>query len=156
MEERLVEEPTRTTDVSLKTRSGDTSIGGRQRSILYLALHYKGGSVVPITYLTEAFFHVLVDSPPDMYATSGDEHRAALFRTRRAVRALIERGLMEEAGITVSVTGDHGRDGGRLYKGYTRTCRCYRLTEAGRAVAEREDARVGQNPAYLPNLLMRT
>jgi hypothetical protein len=76
-----------------------------------------------------------------MYATCGDEHRAQLFRTRRVVRALIRRGLMEEAGTSVSETYDTNfMTGQRIGKGYTRTCKAYRLTPAGRILAEKINA----------------
>jgi hypothetical protein len=134
-------------DVSPKTQSGDTSIGKRQRSVLFFALTHekhegKGKARVPITFLTEAFFHLFVDDWGSGFRTRGEEGRAALFRTRRAIKALIARGLMEEAGTTKNVTGNIGWDGGRHYKGYTRVCRCYRLTAAGRVIAEKEDSEV--------------
>jgi hypothetical protein len=124
-----------------------SDIGKRQESVLYFALLYekgsrKGGPAVPITALTEAFFDLPVDDWGSGFHIPGEERRAALFRTRRAVKALIARGLMEEAGTAVSVTGDHGSDGGRHYKGYTRVCRAYRLTKAGRALTEKIEAEV--------------
>jgi hypothetical protein len=111
-------------------------VGKRQEGVLLIALRHEGGTDVPITALTEAC-HVLVDSPRGMYATRGDINRAALFRTQRAVKALIKRGLMEEVGTAISQAYPGGHRDRGLPKGYARPCTTYRLTEAGRAVAER-------------------
>jgi hypothetical protein len=68
--------------------------------------------------------------------------RSQLFQTRRLVQALIRRGLMEDAGTAVSPrSGEHGHNGpGRYYpKGYTRVCKTYRLSDAGRVIGKAED-----------------
>jgi hypothetical protein len=116
-------------------------IGKRQESVLLFAVKHENGTDVPITALTEAF-HVFVDRPQGMYATRGDINPAALFRTRRAVKRLIERGLMEEAGTAISESDPGGHRGRRLPKGYARDCQTYRLTQAGRAIAEKIDTDV--------------
>jgi hypothetical protein len=97
-------------------------IGERQECVLLFALRHEGGTDVPITALTEAC-HVLADNPQGMYATRGDIDRAGLYRTRRAVIALIKRGLMEEAGTVISDPGSR-RGRGRYYpKNYRATAR---------------------------------
>lgn len=77
------------------------------------------------------------------YNDEGEEYepdppRMLLVRARRAVKALVARGLLEDAGEVVSETpGDHFPVPGRYYpKGYSRACRAYRLTETGRMLAE--------------------
>ena len=52
---------------------------------------------------------------------------------------------MEEAGTTISPrSGEHGHAGpGRYYpKGYTRVCKTYRLTDAGRVTGKAEDGAI--------------
>ena len=62
------------------------------------------------------------------------------LQARRAIRALITRGLMEEVGTAISHTGGdaHVNSGRYCPKGYTRVCKTYRLTKAGRAIGKAE------------------
>jgi hypothetical protein len=100
------------------------------RAYSYAERH--GGDPAPITKLSEVFFDYDRD---DFYLSS--VKRSQHFQTRRLIQALIRRGLMEEAGTWISQTGG---DAGRYCpKGYTRVCKTYRLTEAGRAIGKAED-----------------
>ena len=62
------------------------------------------------------------------------------LQARRAIRALIKRGLMAEAGTAISHTGGdtHTNTGCYRPKGYTRVCKTYRLTKAGRVLGKAE------------------
>ena len=71
----------------------------------------------------------------------GALHKFEQLQARRAIRALIKRGLMTEAGTAISHTGgDTHVNSGRYYpKGYTRICKTYRLTDAGHVIGKAED-----------------
>jgi hypothetical protein len=125
-------------------KSGDTkSLSDKQKWALALAYSYAerhGGEPAPITHLSEVFF----DYDRDDYYLSSVK-RLQHFQTRRLLQALIKRGLMEEAGTFVhsdagysTWSGDCGP--GRYHrKGYTRVCKTYRLTDAGRMIGKAED-----------------
>jgi hypothetical protein len=93
----------------------------------------------PITELTEIFWD---DDKGDDAFLNGETaayNKSVAFRTRRAVKALIARGLLEDAGSAVNKTGGKRGEvvlGRYAKKGYTRTCRTYRLTPAGRVIAD--------------------
>ena len=118
------------------------TLGNRQRDILCIALQHQGessGGRVAITQLAEGAFvdvtHGLNLAGPEFDAAA---RKAVLFRTRVAVKSLVAHGLLEPAGEMVSYSGgdDCGNPGHYCRKGYTRACKAYRLTAAGRAIAE--------------------
>lgn len=120
------------------------TIGDKQKWMLALAYRHEQdeGEPTPITQLNTAFFSY--SNRIDTDAWQGRKAALAkseLFQTRRAVRALIKRGLMEEAGTVVHQTGgsDYAGPGRYNPKGYSRICKAYRLTEAGRVVGKAED-----------------
>jgi hypothetical protein len=126
------------------------NLSDKQKWALALAYSYPlrhGGEPAPITKLSEVFF----DYDRDDYYLSSVK-RSQHFQTRRLIQVLIRRGLMEEAGTTISQTGagsnnDGDQGPGRYHrKGYVRVCKTYRLTEAGRVIgkaeAEATEARV--------------
>ena len=124
------------------------NLSDKQKWALALAYSYAerhDGEPAPITELNEVFFN---------YTTGRDDYylssvkRSQHFQTRRLIQALIRRGLMQEAGTTVhdrrtdpSSMFNRGDQGpGRYHlKGYTRVCKTYRLTDAGRAIGKAED-----------------
>ena len=116
-------------------------LGEKQKWMLALAYGHEqrhDGAPIPIAEgLDEAFYDY------DRGEYSRSDRKSQAYQTRRAVAALIKRGLMEEAGTAISKTGgDSGGDGyeGKYYpKGYTRTCKTYQLTDAGRVIGKAED-----------------
>ena len=111
-------------------------LSDKQKWLLALAFRHEerhGGELAPIAgVLDTAFFRY--SNRLDTDTSEGREsalRKSELFQTRRAIRALIRRGLMEEAGTTVSPhSGEHG---------YTRVCKTYRLTETGQVIGKAED-----------------
>jgi hypothetical protein len=116
-------------------------LSDKQKWALALAYSYgqrHDGEPAPIA---EELDEVFLDYNRDDYYLSS-VRRSQLFQTRRLIQALIRRCLMEEAGTTVSPrSGEHGHAGpGRYYpKGYTRVCKTYRLTDAGRVIGKAKD-----------------
>jgi hypothetical protein len=114
-------------------------IGRSQKSILFFLHSHerRGENTTPITKLADAFWNY------DLKYDTAAARKSLLFQTRRAINGLITRGLVEEAGTAVSKTPDttYLRDcvvpGRYARKGYTRSCRTYHLTAAGRIVARR-------------------
>jgi hypothetical protein len=131
-----------------KPKSGDTKgLSNKQKWALALAYSYAehhDGEPAPITHLSEVFF----DYDADFHLSS--VKRSQHFQTRRLIQALIRRGLMEEAGTAVndsmlnpSLDGSQGP--GRYHlKGYTRVCKTYRLTDAGRVIGKAESEAISQ------------
>ncbi len=95
-----------------------------------------GEAATSITHLAGNHF---VDYDDEGVERESDTPRMLLVRARRAVKALVARGLLEDAGEVVSKTpAETFPVPGRYYtKGYTRLCRAYRLTESGRVLAGR-------------------
>ena len=118
------------------------NLSDKQKWALALAYSYAerhGGEPAPITELSEVFF----DYDRDDYYLSSVK-RSQLFQTRRLIQALIRRGLMEEAGTAIHSDAGYrcqAAAGPRALplKGYTRVCKTYRLTDAGRAIGKAED-----------------
>ena len=134
--------------------SGD--LGEKQKWLLALAFRHEqrhDGAPAPITRLSEAFFSYSNRIDTDAYVwREAALAKRELFQTRRAIRALIKRGLMEEAGTAVvrsgmgAGTGGGDQGPGRYYlKRYTRVCKTYRLTDAGREIGKAEDEAVHAN-----------
>jgi hypothetical protein len=121
-------------------------LGGRQKWLLAWALDYEnrhGGEPAPITQLNEAFYSYKKRIDTDAYEGRGATlAKRELFQTQRAIQALIKRGLMEETGTAVvhsgpGSNGDRDQGPSRYHpKGYTRVCKTYRLTDAGRVVGK--------------------
>ena len=131
-------------------------LSDKQKWMLALAYSYAerhGGDPAPITKLSEVFFDYDRD---DFYLSS--VKRSQHFQTRRAIQALIRRGLMEEAGTAISQTGGDTQFSSGLYcpKGYTRVCKTYRLTDAGRVIGKADheaiEARVKATEEANPKL----
>ena len=121
-------------------------LGERQDYILHIAIWYEAAhgpyASVPITKLTEAFWNHDFDGWENLAAYK----RSLLAHARRAVKALVARGLMEADGWAESHTGGGHNVAPGHYRpmGYTRECRSYCLTDAGRELAEQLDAHFGQ------------
>lgn len=124
---------------SPRIKSGDTKgLSDKQKWALALAYSYPerhGGEPAPITHLSEVFFDY---DRKDYYLSS--VKRSQHFQTRRLIQALIKRGLMKEAGTATHQTGgpDYAGPGRYNPKGYTRVCKTYRLTDAGRVIGKAE------------------
>jgi hypothetical protein len=122
------------------------SLGDKQKRMLARAYDHEqrhGGEPSPIAQvLDEAFVSYSNRFDTDKYAGRWRVlDKSERFQARRAIRALINRGLMAEAGTAVSRTGGdaHVNSGRYCPKGYTRVCKTYRLTKAGRAIGKVED-----------------
>ena len=122
------------------------SLGDKQKAMLARAYRHEqrhDGEPSPIAQvLDEAFVSYSNRFDTDKYEGRWSVlDKSERFQTRRAIRALIKRGLMEEAGTAVSHTGGdtHTNTGCYCPKGYTRVCKTYRLTDAGRAIGKAED-----------------
>jgi hypothetical protein len=122
------------------------SLGDKQKRMLARAYDHEqrhGGEPSPIAQvLDEAFVSYSNRFDTDKYAGRWRVlDKSERFQARRAIRALINRGLMAEAGTAISRTGGdtHVNSGRYCPKGYTRVCKTYRLTEAGRAIGKAED-----------------
>jgi hypothetical protein len=120
------------------------NLSDKQKWALALAYSYEqrhDGEPAPITYLNTVFWS------DDRYYAACDAWMQAryakslLFQTRRLLQALIKRGLMEEAGTTIHHSGGDTHTNSGLYcpKGYTRACKTYRPTDAGRVIGKAED-----------------
>jgi hypothetical protein len=121
-------------------------LSDKQKWLLALAFDYEerhDGEPAPIAgVLDTAFFSY--SNRLDTDAWKGREsalRKSELFQTRRAIQALIRRGLMDEVGRMTSQTGgpDYAGPGRYNPKGYTRLCKTYRLTNAGRVIGKAED-----------------
>jgi hypothetical protein len=122
------------------------SLGDKQKRMLARAYDHEqrhGGEPSPIAQvLDEAFVSYSNRFDTDKYAGRWRVlDKSERFQARRAIRALINRGLMAEAGTAISRTGGdtHVNSGRYCPKGYTRVCKTYRLTKAGRVIGKAED-----------------
>jgi hypothetical protein len=121
------------------------SLGDKQKAMLARAYRHEqrhGGEPSPIAdVLDGAFVSYSNRFDTDKYRGRwGALNKFERLQARRAIRALIMRGLMEEAGTAISHTGGdaHVNSGRYCPKGYTRVCKTYRLTEAGRVLGKAE------------------
>jgi hypothetical protein len=115
-------------------------LGKQQVVILTLAAQMETrGKVVSIADLAGVF----MDWDGERENNGAATRKSELFQARRAVKALVARGLMEPAGTVESRSGDPdffntffavSMPGCRVRKGYARVTRAYRLTAAGRAI----------------------
>jgi hypothetical protein len=125
------------------------SLGEKQKAMLARAYSHEqrhGGEPSPIAeVLTDAFVSYRNRFDTDKHSGRwGALYKSERLQTRRAIRALIERGLMAEARTVISHTGGdaHVNSGRYCPKGYTRICKTYLLTKAGRVLGKAEDEAV--------------
>ena len=73
-------------------------------------------------------------------STTAEKRKATRLQYRRVCKVLVERGLVEESGSVLSITGQPTGSlsdwiGKRVPKGYSRQTLAFSLTDEGRAVA---------------------